>query len=101
MSAAHINTFFLCFTRHTHQGAHVTINARSEVDLEVDALLKLIAKSSGANYSVHKEKATAKFSADPQTGPVASTYTNSYKKEGAAAVTTRDAFWHTQEVLYQ
>jgi hypothetical protein len=57
----------------------------------------LIAKSSGANYSVHKEVASAKFSAEPA-GPVKSAYQNSYKAEGHDAVHQRDAFWHNQDV---
>jgi hypothetical protein len=79
------------------QGAHVTLNARSEADLDVDAIKKLVAKSSGANYSVHKEKPNAKYAADAPT-PVTSSFTNSYKTEGAAPSTERDKFWHQQEV---
>lgn len=39
------------------QGAHVTINARSEMDLEEDNVLGKVANASGANFSFHKEKA--------------------------------------------
>ena len=48
------------------QGAHVTINARTDVDLDTAAILKQVAKSSGANYSVHKEKVRAEFANDFQ-----------------------------------
>ena len=34
----------------------MTINARSEGDLDYDAVLDKVKKSSGANYSIHKEK---------------------------------------------
>lgn len=39
------------------QGIHVTINARTEDDVDLDDILKQVAKSSGSNYSIHKEKA--------------------------------------------
>ena len=41
--------------------------ARSEEDVEEDDILKLVAKSSGANFSVHKEKAKPD---EGQIGPV-------------------------------
>ena len=39
------------------QGAHMTIMARNEDDLDPDDVLKKVAKSSGSNYSFHKEVA--------------------------------------------
>lgn len=51
------------------KGAHVTIMARSEDDVDEEDILKLVAKSSGANFSVHKEKARPD---DGQIGPVVS-----------------------------
>eukprot|EP00730_Choanoeca_flexa_P006764 TRINITY_DN12221_c0_g1_i3.p1 TRINITY_DN12221_c0_g1~~TRINITY_DN12221_c0_g1_i3.p1 ORF type:complete len:205 (+),score=41.08 TRINITY_DN12221_c0_g1_i3:39-617(+) len=41
-------------------GAHVTVNARSEADLDADAIIKKVEKSSGANYS-SREKARPEF----------------------------------------
>ena len=41
------------------QGVHVTINARTETDLDPDDVTKKVAKASGANYSVHQEKPKA------------------------------------------
>jgi hypothetical protein len=38
------------------QGIHVVINARTEDDIDVDDITKKVAKSSGSNYSFHKEK---------------------------------------------
>ncbi len=35
----------------------MTIHARSEDDLDEDAIKAKVAKASGANYSIHKEKA--------------------------------------------
>lgn len=37
------------------QGAHVTINARAEEDVEPELIMEKVAKASGANYSFHKE----------------------------------------------
>ena len=50
------------------QGAHVTIHARSEDDLDEDVVKGKVAKASGANYSIHKEKAQV----IPEAGPVVS-----------------------------
>ncbi|KAK7477493.1 hypothetical protein BaRGS_00031257 [Batillaria attramentaria] len=36
---------------------HVTVNARTETDIDEDDIIKKVAKASGANYSFHKEKA--------------------------------------------
>ena len=41
------------------QGAHVTINARTEEDVEEDAIRQKVASASGCNYSVHREKKPA------------------------------------------
>ena len=37
------------------QGAHVSINARTEDDVDEDLVKTKVAKASGANYSFHKE----------------------------------------------
>ncbi|KAK2095933.1 hypothetical protein P7K49_024967 [Saguinus oedipus] len=37
------------------KGAHVTINARAEEDVEPECIMEKVAKASGANYSFHKE----------------------------------------------
>ena len=41
------------------QGAHVQINARNDDDVDEDTIIDKVKKSSGANYSIHKEKAQA------------------------------------------
>merc|ERR1711976_925737 len=48
------------------RGAHVTINARNEDDVEEEIVMDKVAKASGANYSIHKEKAVP----IPEAGPV-------------------------------
>lgn len=37
------------------QGAHVTINARAEEDVEPECIMQKVARASGANYAFHKE----------------------------------------------
>ncbi|XP_077099633.1 LOW QUALITY PROTEIN: drebrin-like a [Siphateles boraxobius] len=37
------------------RGAHVTINARSDDDVEPAAIMEKVAKGSGVNYNIHKE----------------------------------------------
>lgn len=46
----------------------MTVNARSEMDLEEDSILGKVAKASGANFGYHKEKARPM----PEQGPVVS-----------------------------
>lgn len=51
------------------QGAHVTINARAEEDVEPEVIMEKVAKASGANYSFHKE-ASSRFQDSGPQGPV-------------------------------
>lgn len=67
---------FMCGTKLTAlflQGAHVTINARAEEDVEPEAIMQKVAKASGANYSFHKE--TSRFKDTGPQGPVVSSHT--------------------------
>lgn len=50
------------------QGAHVTINARAEEDVEPEIIMQKVAKASGANYSFHKE--SNRFKDEGPQGPV-------------------------------
>lgn len=52
------------------QGAHVTINARAEEDVEPELVMEKVAKASGANYSFHKE--SSKFQDSGPQAPVVS-----------------------------
>ncbi|XP_043951674.1 drebrin-like protein [Gambusia affinis] len=83
MCANHISTIanFL-------KGAHVTINARTEEDVEPEAILTKVAKASGANYNFHKQQNYI----DAPKGPVGSVY----RKVNAAEEiqqTNKDNFW--------
>lgn len=51
------------------QGAHVTINARAEEDVEPEVIMQKVAKASGANYNFHKE-ASSRFQDSGPQGPV-------------------------------
>ncbi|CAM9377714.1 unnamed protein product [Lampetra fluviatilis] len=72
------------------KGAHVTVNARSEEDVEPDQIREKVAKASGSNYSIHKEK--PRVADNKPQGPVASVY----KKTDAASEIRRvkdNSFW--------
>ncbi|KAK6316157.1 hypothetical protein J4Q44_G00136810 [Coregonus suidteri] len=53
------------------RGAHVTINARGEDDVEPESIMGKVANASGANFNFRKE--TQKYS-DVPSGPVGSVY---------------------------
>lgn len=44
-----------CLSAVPLQGAHVTINARAEEDVEPECIMQKVARASGANYAFHKE----------------------------------------------
>ncbi|XP_042558303.1 drebrin-like protein isoform X7 [Dipodomys spectabilis] len=76
------------------KGAHVTINARAEEDVEPECIMQKVAKASGANYSFHRESSSFQ-DAGPQ-APVGSVY----QKTNAASEIKRvgkDSFWAKAE----
>ncbi|GAB1295777.1 Drebrin-like protein [Apodemus speciosus] len=76
------------------KGAHVTINARAEEDVEPECIMEKVAKASGANYSFHKESSCFQ-DAGPQ-APVGSVY----QKTNAVSEIKRvgkDNFWAKAE----
>ncbi|XP_050977832.1 drebrin-like a [Labeo rohita] len=76
------------------RGAHVTINARSDDDVEPAAIMEKVAKGSGANYHVHKEsKQNNNYEPPGRVGSV-------YKKVSALHEiqgTERENFWAQAE----
>ncbi|KAK3595319.1 hypothetical protein CHS0354_004471 [Potamilus streckersoni] len=74
---------------------HVTINARSEDDVEPDLIMTKVAKASGANYSFHKEK--SKPIEAPL--PVGSVYekTQAHREINPKS---RDEFWAKTEIFH-
>ncbi|XP_028633094.1 drebrin-like protein isoform X1 [Grammomys surdaster] len=76
------------------KGAHVTINARAEEDVEPECIMEKVAKASGANYSFHKESSSFQ-DVGPQ-APVGSVY----QKTNAISEIKRvgkDNFWAKAE----
>nr|XP_056716045.1 drebrin-like protein isoform X3 [Euleptes europaea] len=76
------------------KGAHVTINARADEDVEPDVIMEKVAKASGANYNFHKEG--SKFQdAGPQ-APVGSVYQKTNALSEIKRV-SKDSFWAKAE----
>nr|XP_003224259.2 PREDICTED: drebrin-like protein isoform X2 [Anolis carolinensis] len=76
------------------KGAHVTINARADEDVEPEAIMEKVAKASGANYNFHKEG--SKFQdAGPQ-APVGSVYQKTNAMSEIKRV-SKDSFWAKAE----
>ncbi|XP_073323387.1 drebrin-like b isoform X1 [Pagrus major] len=77
------------------KGAHVTVNARAEEDVEPEAIMQKVAKASGANYNFHKESSSRFQDSGPQ-GPVGSVYqkTNAMSE---IRKTNKDNFWAQAE----
>ncbi|KAF7655879.1 hypothetical protein LDENG_00049150 [Lucifuga dentata] len=77
------------------KGAHVTINARDEEDVEPEVIMQKVAKASGANYNFHKE-ASSRFQDSGPQGPVGSVYqkTNAMSE---IRKTNKDTFWAQAE----
>ncbi|XP_065253690.1 drebrin-like protein isoform X2 [Emys orbicularis] len=76
------------------KGAHVTINARAEEDVEPDSIMEKVAKASGANYNFHKESSRFQDSG-PQT-PVGSVYQKTNAMSEIKRV-GKDNFWAKAE----
>ncbi|XP_068190938.1 drebrin-like protein B [Antennarius striatus] len=75
------------------RGAHVTINARTEDDVEPEDILNKVSKASGATFTFHKQ--TQSY-IDMPTGPVGSVY----QKVNAVheiQQTNKDDFWSQAE----
>ncbi|KAJ6658730.1 hypothetical protein lerEdw1_019890 [Lerista edwardsae] len=76
------------------KGAHVTINARAEEDVEPDVIMEKVAKASGANYDFHKQ--SSRFQdAGPQ-APVGSVYQKTNAMSEIKRV-SKDNFWAKAE----
>ncbi|XP_029921267.1 drebrin-like protein A [Myripristis murdjan] len=73
------------------KGAHVTINARAEEDVDPQTILTKVAKASGANFNFHKERETQEYRDVPR-GPVGSVYQKTNAVEEIQR-TDKDSFW--------
>ncbi|XP_010781459.1 drebrin-like protein B [Notothenia coriiceps] len=74
------------------RGAHVTINARSEDDVEPDSILQKVSRASGASFNFHKNTE----SRDAPRGPVGSVYRKTNAVEEILK-TKKDDFWTQTE----
>uniref|UniRef100_A0A8D0HEZ8 Drebrin like n=1 Tax=Sphenodon punctatus TaxID=8508 RepID=A0A8D0HEZ8_SPHPU len=75
-------------------GAHVTINARAEEDVEPDSIMQKVGKASGANYNFHKEG--SKFQDSGPQAPVGSVYQKTNAMSEIRRV-GKDNFWAKAE----
>ncbi|XP_036766109.1 drebrin-like protein isoform X3 [Manis pentadactyla] len=76
------------------KGAHVTINARAEEDVEPEFIMQKVARASGANYAFHRE--SSRFQDTGPQAPVGSVY----RKTNAVSEIKRvgkDSFWAKAE----
>ncbi|XP_037362796.1 drebrin-like protein isoform X2 [Talpa occidentalis] len=76
------------------KGAHVTINARAEEDVEPECIMQKVARASGANYTFHRESSC--FQDTGPQAPVGSVY----QKTNAVSEIKRvgkDSFWAKAE----
>ncbi|KAG5272755.1 hypothetical protein AALO_G00168950 [Alosa alosa] len=79
------------------RGAHVTINARSEDDVEPEEIMQQVAKAAGVNYSIHKESNSNSKYKDSGPGlPVGSVYQKTSAIDEIKGI-NRDNFWAQAE----
>uniref|UniRef100_UPI0037E810E7 drebrin-like protein B isoform X2 n=1 Tax=Semicossyphus pulcher TaxID=241346 RepID=UPI0037E810E7 len=71
------------------KGAHVTVNARGEEDVEPESILAKVAKASGANFNFHKQTQGYR---DAPRGPVGSVYRKVNAVEEIQQI-NKDDFW--------
>ncbi|XP_005396741.1 PREDICTED: drebrin-like protein [Chinchilla lanigera] len=76
------------------KGAHVTINARAEEDVEPECIMEKVAKASGANYSFHRE--SSRFQDTGPQAPVGSVYQKTNAMSEIKRV-GKDSFWAKAE----
>ncbi|CAL8248653.1 unnamed protein product [Merluccius merluccius] len=76
------------------KGAHVTVNARAEEDVEPEVIMEKVAKASGANYSFHKE--SKRFQDSGPQGPVGSVYQKTNAMSEIKKI-NKDNFWAQAE----
>nr|XP_024216514.1 drebrin-like protein isoform X2 [Halyomorpha halys] len=74
------------------RGAHITINARNEEEVDEDVVIEKVAKSTGSAYSF-KERIGDN---DRQTAPVGTTYQRVIPKN-EINISERDKFWQKEE----
>ena len=83
------NQSIIC-VRSALQGAHVTIHARGEEDVDPETIMSKVAKASGANYNFHKE--SSKHSDVPRGSVVRTNAVEEIQKNN------KDNFWAQSQV---
>ncbi|XP_060752199.1 drebrin-like protein isoform X2 [Tachysurus vachellii] len=76
------------------RGAHVTINAHSEDDVEPELIMNKVSQAVGVNYSVHTE--TNRFNNTAASHPVGSAYCKTHMLQEIKE-TDRETFWAQME----
>ncbi|XP_066506621.1 drebrin-like a isoform X2 [Hoplias malabaricus] len=77
------------------RGAHVTVNARFEDDVDPEAIMNKVSKASGVNYNAHKENYNSSNHYGPQ-GSARSVYQKVSASDEMKG-TDRDSFWAQAE----
>lgn len=75
------------------KGAHITIAARSEDDVEVDCIMEKLARSTASAFKFNEPRGENEV----QTGPVGTTYRRVIPAQEINA-TERDQFWQKEEM---
>ncbi|XP_012669842.2 drebrin-like a [Clupea harengus] len=79
------------------RGAHVTINARSDDDVDPEDIIQTVAKAAGVNYSLHKESnSNSKFNDSGPALPVGSVYRKTSAMDEMKGI-NKDNFWAKAE----
>ncbi|XP_035717167.1 drebrin-like protein [Vespa mandarinia] len=75
------------------KGAHITITARSEDDVEVDAIMEKLARATASAYKFNEPRSEN----DAHAGPIGTTYKRVIPEQEINA-TERDQFWQREEI---
>ncbi|KAK2582104.1 hypothetical protein KPH14_004476 [Odynerus spinipes] len=75
------------------KGAHITITARSEDDVEVDAIMEKLARATASAYKFNEPRSEN----DTHAGPIGTTYKRVIPEQEINA-TERDQFWQREEI---
>ncbi|XP_011882807.1 PREDICTED: drebrin-like protein isoform X2 [Vollenhovia emeryi] len=75
------------------KGAHITITARSEDDVEVDVIMEKLARATASAYKFNEPRSEN----EGHTGPVGTTYRRVIPEQEINA-TERDQFWEKEEM---
>ncbi|XP_076247357.1 actin binding protein 1 [Calliopsis andreniformis] len=75
------------------KGAHITITARSEDDVEVDSIMEKLARATASAYKFNEPRGEN----EGNTGPVGTTYRRVIPEQEINA-TERDQFWQKEEM---